>query len=383
MKRLVFIVFIFSGCFLLSRAQKSKVIAALQLIETGRYKDAKKAIEEALDSEKTRKWPRTWYAKGLLCQTACREGMEENDKTKYELYPDQLHTAVDSYEKARSLDKRGRLDDQMAPRYVLLANEFQRLGKKHYNNQKYEEALKKFEQALQINQSPILTVRIDTNLIYNTALAAYEAEKWEKAIEYLEKLNKGKYSSNVPHLLCSVYLGKADTISAKRVLIEGIDRYKDHEDLVLLLADLFLQTDAEEKAITVLDTASLQNPSEYIYPYTKGLVYQKTDQYKKAIDAYKKAIALAPGEAKIYANTGTCYYNLGVEIEKNARTITNNRAFRQENERSEEAFETAVSWFEEAYERDPDNQYVIEKLSQLYKVLGFNEKMKTLEGKPD
>ena len=380
MKRLLLIILIFFGCYIFSQAQKSKVLAVFQLIETGKYEEAKEEIEEAIDDKKTQQWPRTWYARGLLCQTAYQKGVAEKDKKKYELYPDQLHLAFDSYQKARSLDKRGKLDEHLAPLYVLLANNFQALGAQHFQKGEYEKALKAFEEAIQVYQSPILPVRTDTNLLYNTALAAFESEAWEKTIEYLNRINKDNYSPNVPHLLYNVYLRKADTAAAKKVLMEGIERYEDNEDLILLLVDLYFQTNADEKAVDLLEDASSKNPSKHIFPYTKGLIYQKREQYQTAIDAYKEAFTIAPGETKIYANIGTCYYNIGVEIEKKARAITNKRAVTREKEKSAEAFETAVTWFEKALEKDPDNQNVISKLNHLYRVLGISDQMNNMEG---
>jgi tetratricopeptide (TPR) repeat protein len=380
MKKLIFIISIFLGCYLLSPAQKSKVLAVFQLIETGKYEEAKEEIEEAIDDKKTGEWSRTWYAKGLLCQKAYQKGIAENDQKKYELYPDQLYLAHNSYQKARSLDKRGKLDEHLAPLYVLLANDIQALGVQHFQKGEYEKAIKAFEGAIQISQSPILPDRTDTNLLYNTALAAFENESWEKAIEYLNKLNKDDYSPNVPHLLYSVYLRKADTVAAEKVLTEGIKHYEDNEDLVLLLVDLFYHTNADEKALDLLDDASSKNPSNHIFHYTKGLIHQKREQYPMAIDAYNESLTLAPGETKIYTHIGTCYYNIGVEIEKKARAITTKRAVTREKEKSAEAFETAVTWLEKALERDPENQYVISKLNHLYNILGMSEKMDKMEG---
>jgi tetratricopeptide (TPR) repeat protein len=380
MKRLIFIISIVFGGYLLLPAQKSKVLAVFQLIETGKYEDAKEEIEKAIDDKKTSQWHRTWYAKGLLCQTAYRKGIAENDQKKYELYPDQLYLAYNSYQRARSLDNRGKLDETLAPKYVLLANDFQALGTQHFRKGEYGKALKAFEEAIQVYQSPILPVRTDTNLLYNTALAAFENEDWEKTIEYFNRLNKDNYSPNVPHLLHKIYLEKADTVAAEAVLVEGIGRYEDNEDLILLLADLYFQTNAYEKAIDLLDDATSKNPSNHIFPFTKGLIYQKREQHQSAIDAYKEALTQAPDDTKIYTNIGTCYYNIGVEIEDKARAITNNLAFTREKEKSTEAFETAVIWFEKALDYDPDSQFVITKLYQLYSVLGNSDKMHNLEG---
>ena len=371
MKRLAIIITIVFGYYFSLPAQKSKVLAVFQLIETEKYAEAKEEIEEAIDDKKTSQWHRTWYAKGLLCQTAYQKGMAENDQKKYELYPDQLYLAFHSYRKAWSLDKRGKLDETLAPRYVLLANDFQALGVKHFRKGEYEKALKAFEDAILVYQSPILPVRTDTNLIYNASLAAFECEEWEKAIGYLNKINKGTYSTNVPHLLYNVYLRKADTAAAEAVLVEGIKRYEDDEDLTLLLVDLYFQTNADRKATDLLDDATAKNDSNHIFPFTKGLIYQKREQYQTAINAYGEALTLAPDETNIYTNIGTCYYNIGVEIEKKARAITSNRIFTREKEKSTEAFETAVTWFEKALDRDPDNPYAISKLDHLYSVLAI------------
>ena len=176
------------------------------------------------------------------------------------------------------------------------------------------------------------------------------------------------------------HLRKADTAAAEKVLMEGIDRYEDNEDLILLLVDLYFQTDAEKKAVELLDDASSKNPAKHIFPYTKGMIYQKKEQYETAIDAYREAFAIAPEEIKIYSNIGSCYYNIGVEIEKNARKMTNKRAVTREKEKSAEAFETAVTWFEKVLEKDPDNQNIISKLNHLHRVLGISNQMYNMEG---
>ncbi len=383
MKRSLILIILFTIFYTNSSAQKSKVIAVFQLIETGKYGEAKTAIEDAITEESTEQWARTWYARGLLCQTAYEEGIKKKDKKKTELYPDQLKVAFDSYEKARALDKKGRYEELLEPNYVLLANDFQELGEKHFKSKNYEESLQAFEHALDVTNSPILSVQVDTNLIYNTALAAYESKQWDKAIQYLEELNAANFSSNIPHLLYTVHLETNDTMAAKNVLTKSIHQYEDNEDLILILVDLLFQTGDIEEAIKILDKASSDYPSKYIFPYTKGLIHQKTEQYEKAIIAYKESIRKNSEKLQTYVNIGTCYYNTGVEIQMNARAITNNKAFREEKQRASEAFKSAVVWFEKAYDKDPDNKDVIRKLYQLYKVLGITDKIKSLEEQDD
>jgi tetratricopeptide (TPR) repeat protein len=379
MKKLFLFVLVYFGFTFLLSAQKSKVFGVFQLIEKEKYEEAKGIIEDAIKEKSTRKWPRTWYARGLICQNAYRSGIKNDDKALYELYPNQLYVAFSSFERARILDKRGRYDKLLPPKYVLLANDFRELGEKHFKEEEYEEALRAYQYALRINQSSILSVPLDTNLLYNTALSAYKSKKWDEAAEYFKELNEVNYSSNVPHLMFAMYIKQADTTSAQKVLLEGIKRYEDNEDLVLLLVDLLYKKSNPEKAIKILNDAFSKDSSNYLFPYTKGLLHQKMEEYNKAIQAYKNALSLPSDTLKIYTSIGTCYYNIGAEIEQKARTISNNNIYRKEKEKSAAAFKSALHWFEKAYELNPDNQETVTKLYQLYKVLNKEEKLKMLE----
>lgn len=346
-------------------AQKSKVIAAYQLIETGEFEEAKTVIEAAKSDDKTLGWPKTWHARGLLCQTAYQKGLETKDVKKCQLYDDQLYVAWESYENARRLDKTGRMDDQLAPLYVLLANKLLKEGEKKYAEKQYGEALKAYEHVMKINNNPIVDVATDTNLVYNTALAAYMSNEWDKAAEYLEQLNGYGYSSNVPHLLYKTHLGKQDTLAAEQALIDGIHRYRDSKQLVLLLVDLLLKTGEPERAVNVIDTAAKAHPENFIFPYAKGLVFEHTEQYDRAIAAYKEGIDLAPDEPRLYVNIGTCYYNTGVRIQAEARQITSNSKYLEEKARSEQAFASAAEWLIKARDKDPDNEKVLRLLTLL------------------
>lgn len=369
MRKVFIVLVIFSVFGTAAYGQRSKVIAAFQLIENEKYKEAKTAIEEATHDAKTRGWTRTWYARGLLAQQAYEKGMKDNDKKKYELYPDQLYVAYDSYRKSLLFDRNGRMNDVVAPMYVQLANDFLKVGEKHYKSEDYDEALRAFEHALEINKSPILTIDLDTNLLYNAALSAYQAKEWEKATQYLSELNDFRYSSNIPHLLNTVYLAQGDSTTAEQVLAEGVERYDYEKDLVLLYVDLLFQEDAVGNAVAILDSAAVNDTVNAVFFYTKGLIYQKAEHYNKAILAYERTVEADPEKIEAYSNIATCYYNMAVEIEEQARKITNMRLYRSERVKSDAARKSAVTWLERAYEMDPLNQDVREQLNQLNQFL--------------
>ena len=188
-------------------------------------------------------------------------------------------------------------------------------------------------------------------------------------MEIKEELNKYAYSSNVPHLLYMAKLELGDSIAAMQSLEEGVVRYEYDEKIVLLLADMHFKNGTAATALSLLDSAKRKKPNNPIFPFNKGLIFQKTEQYKKAIKAYEKSIELNPDNIQAYSNIAICYLNLAVDIEEKAQTISNNRLYRKEKARSIAARESAKLWLERANKKDPLNVEIREQLSQLYQFL--------------
>jgi tetratricopeptide (TPR) repeat protein len=370
---------LFSGCSMLSPLQKAKFITVNNLLETAKYSEAKVVIDEMTEDEETSKWPRTWYMKGLLCHIAYQEGVKKNDMGLMELYPNQLFLAFESYEKSRTLDKAGKIEKQLVPRYIMLANDFQSLGEKNFSGKKYTDALNAFEHSLIVTRSNILEVKLDTNLIFNLALAAYESKNFTKAIEHLLMLHSNNYSQNATHLLYQANLEKGDTLAGKKVLLEGINKYNSNEDLVLLLTDILFKTKEINEALTVLDMVITRKPTNATFYNTKGLVYQKTDRFQEAIDSYSEAVKHKPDDPHIYINIATCYYNIGVDIEEKTRTLTNNRLVAEEKAKSVKAFEIADSWLDKIPQNAIIDQATSSKIYELYKLMKKSDKAKNFE----
>lgn len=360
-------------------AQKLKIYGVFKLIEKGKYSESKDIIEEALDRKRMRDWQKTWYAKGVLCQTAYKDGFEKNDKKLYELYPDQLYVAYRSFEHVRRMDRRDRYDKRLAPKYVLLANDFIEVGETHYHKKEYKEAFRAYHHANKIYNIKMLSVGVDTNLLYNCALAAFRSDDWRSAEKYLTELNEYKYSSNIPHLMYTMYMTQNDSAQAKSVLSDGINRYEDNENLVLLLVDLMYKSNDFESAINVLDVASERDSMNFTYPYSTGLLYQKNEEYEKAIKAFYRSMELPSDTLKVYIALGDCYYNIGADINSKARSIKNINRYKKEHKKSDDAFYTAIEWYEKAYELDRNNKEIKSKLRQLYMVLNEKDKIILLE----
>lgn len=378
MKKFFILVFLFYGCSVLSPLQKSRLISLYHLIETEKFEDAKVVCENMVEGEESSQWATTWYAKGYLCQTAYKKGMQNDDPKLYELYPDQLYLAWESYEKARKLDPSQKMESHLIPKYVMLVNDFRKMGMGNLNDRNYNEALRAFEQAMQIERISFLELRQDTSLLYNAGLAAYEDKNWQKAKTHLQVLHQYRFSENATHLLFRTHMAVRDTASAENVLFEGIEFYDDHANLVILLAELLVEQSKTEEAIAVIDKAIEENPVNATFYYNKGLAYQMAGSYKNAVEAYTEALNFDAENLMTYANIATCWYNIGVKYEESTLSLTSKPEVKKLREKSEAAFKMSQQWLDETIAQDPEDFWVIERLSKLYNEMGKPDKTRSL-----
>jgi tetratricopeptide (TPR) repeat protein len=356
----VFILLIMSAVAVYS--QKSRVLSVIQLIESGKYSDAKEAIELAVWNDKTSGWAPTYYARGLLCQKAYEEGMEKKDDKLTSLYPDQLNVAYSSYEKALDLNPGNRVTSAIVSQYYALANDFQILGTALYKRKQYSKAVEAFEHTLMVCSSPLIAVKVDTNLVYNTALAAFGAGDWDKAISYLTGLNDDRYSPGSALLLYQAYIQQGDSLEAEKVLYDAVEDYEDDQELVLQLSDFLVREERMEEAIEVLDNACLGHPENPLFPWTRGLIYEKLGMYQEAIHSLNLALQESPEEAGINYGLGICYYNLGVSSEEKALVITDREQYQTVREEARRQFMQAVDYLEKTRELDPEFPDVASRL---------------------
>lgn len=375
MKKILYIsLVLLCGCSVFPALQQRKLVSVFHLIETAKYQDAKELVEDMVADTESSQWAKTWYARGLLCQSAYKEGMEKKDKKLFELYPDQLNVAWESYEKALSLDKDGRVEKQLPARYIYLSNEFQKSGERLFEQKRYADALLAYERALKIAASPLLSVISDTGLVFNAGLAAYEAKAWDKAALFLGRLHAQKNASNTTHLLMHVHLFNGDTLTAIAVGIQGVNWYHYPENLVLLTTDLFNQQGNTQRALELLNQAIARDTASFVFRYNRGLVLQKAGRYTEAVEEYRNAYNNNTGKPETPLNIATCYYNIGVEIEANARSLTSSHEVQMERAKAASAYRASEFWIKKAFEMQPVNQEIRVKLHQLSMALRLTQK---------
>jgi len=367
---LLALVLAFSGSF----AQKGKVTTAQSLKDAGKLDEAFAAIEEAVDpanekAEKSIPWPKTWEVRGEIFQ-AIGQSADENFK---KLSKDPLTEALNSYNKALELDTKGSNAKGIKIKLTLLTNDLTNQAVNAFQVEDYTKALASFEQILEVNNMQIVKEdnpdAVDTVIIFNAALAAYNAENYEKAISYYKESAKYGYNgARTYSLIGASYQMMNDTTAALDALREGYLKYPDDNALLESMIQIYMDLDKTDEALSNLEKAIAQDPTKPRYYFAQGALYEKLGNEEKAIETYKKTMEVDPEFFNAYYNLGALYYNKGVQQIEVAKEVpaNENAKYEAELKKADDWFALALPYMEKCNTLQADDKMVLESLKNLY-----------------
>jgi tetratricopeptide (TPR) repeat protein len=351
-------------------SQKRKVNAAQAYIDNEDLEAAEKRMEDVFDHKRSKDWPKTYLVAAKL---AAAKYQEEKDV-------DLLQKAVDHYMKAIELDKadRGRFENEIKIALTFFVNELTQAGIGGFNEQNYEKAMMAFENVLKVNELEMFqqdSPAVDTAIIYNTGLAAYNAQTWDKAAEYLEKSIKYNYGGgDAVLLLHQVYGTMQDSIKMVKNLQTGFEKYPEDDRLLTQLINYYLETKQNDQAMEYLNRAVASEPKNPTYYYARGVLYDQGQKYDEAIEDYKKALELDNNYFDALFNLGVIYYNEAIEQMNVANAETDHKKFNAEKEKADSLFKSSLPYMKRAHEVKPKEPQVLESLKGLYYRFEMNDK---------
>lgn len=358
-------------------AQKGKVSTAIGYKDSGNLDKAVSTIEETIDpknpkSENSISWPNTWEARGDIYQ-AIFQSKDENYK---KLSADPLTVAYESYMKALELDDKDRLSKSIKIKLTLLVGDLTNQAVAGFNDDKYDKALKSFEQIMAIEKNPVYKgdqpASVDTVIIFNAGLAAYNAKNYDKAIEYYKEAAKYKYNGAKTYSLISdSYLlkqTKQDSAQALQVLEDGLKEYPKNGSLLVLIINYYINANKVDEAMKYLNVAIEQDPKNATYYFAQGTLYDKLQKTDEATNCYLKAIENKDDYFDAYYNLGALYYNKGVKQVDVANAVPSNQPekYEEEKNKADIEFKKAIPYMEKAHEINPTDRFTMESLKTLY-----------------
>lgn len=338
-------------------AQKGKVSSAQSYKDSGKLDKAVETIEETVDpsnekSEKTIGWPKTWEVRGEIFQAI----YQSKDENYNKLSDNPLSEALKSYKKALELDDKDHNNNAVKIKLTLIISDFTDQAVKAFNDNNYDLALQSFKQILEIQDMPLMQDEenpqvVDTVIIFNAGLAAYNAEKYDEAIKYYEQAAEYDYNgARTYELISSSYILQQDTAKALGALQKGFEEYPDNSSIMVALINIYLNSNKVDEAMKYLELAIEQDPENASFHFARGSLYDKIGDPDQAIKAYQKAIELKEDFADAYYNLGAIFYNKGVKQIEIANSVPTNEPdkYEVEKNKADVEFKKAIPPMEKA-----------------------------------
>lgn len=381
MKRVALFILVMLG-ITTAFAQKGKVSAASQYLTTNDLNKAKEAIDLAIEHEKSMNWPKTYIVAAKVYTEQYKSSKNIEDIKK----------AVEFYKKAIELDQKGDKKGKRKGKYkkeiklqlTFFKPDLTNAGIEGFNTEDFNAALYAFENVLYVNALPMFAeeeTAVDTAIVYNCALAAYNAKNWEKAEKYFDQsidLNYG--GGDAVLLLHQVFETTSDSVKMGENLKRGFEAYPDDNRILTQLIQYYLDSKQNEAALEYLNTAIEGDDTNATFYYARGVLYEKIDK-EKAIADYKKSLELDGGYFNSLYNLGVIYYNKGVEQQNEANDKTTTKEYEAAAKIANDLWKTSLPYMEKAHEVNPEEIAVLETLKGLYYRFEMMDKYNNVKAK--
>ena len=353
-----------------SFAQKAELQSAMNYVKWNDFEKAKTSIDKCVANESTMSMAKTWYWSGFIHQAIA----DSKDEKLASLKPGALEQALKSYQKALELDKDNDYSREINEKMGNIAFNYMDAGINNFQEKKYEEALTNFEIGIKVKKD--FFNQTDTNGINNCALSAYKSAQYAKAALYYNQvisLNAGDSRTFIA--LSNSYLNQNDTTSAIKALGQGISKYPQDKDLTSRQFNLYLLSGKASEAYVEAEKSIQLDPTNANLYLNKGILAEQLNKPEEAEAAYKKAIELNAGLFDAQYNLGTFYYNQGVDMNRKANDIKDNKKYEIAKKQADEKFKVALPYLEKAFEINRKDTGVLQSLRVLYSRAGNQEKV--------
>jgi len=355
--------------------QTNKRTSAYNYWRYGKLDQAKQAIDEAAQNEKTIMDAKTWYYRGNIYYDIAIS----KDPNYIKLDPDPFGVAFKSYQRAKELDTKGEFKDDIQKFTIAVGEGYYNVGVINYNDKKFKEAAQNFEESYKVSQT---VGRIDTTALYNAAVSASMANETKMAKQYYQQLlEMGMQKPDVYTSLSDLYKIEGDTAMALQAVAKGRELYPEDFNLLIAETNIYLATSEKEKAMKDLEMAlkfDKTNPSIF---FAVGTIYDQMGDIPAATSAYENAIALKPDYFEANYNMGALYVNQAANLldSANALPLDAVKEYDALKTKADDMLQKAVPYLEKSHELMPDDVNTMVSLKEIYTRLGMTDKLKTID----
>lgn len=354
-------------------AQNSNVRKADRALENGDLEEAKELINEAVEHEKTKDDPKTWYTRGTIYQAILNQKGYSEELVK---------------EASKSYNKVFDMVDQTDKYFTLTDLKVQELwggfineGSEAYSAQNFEEAVNAFEKAL-------IVLPEDTTATLYAGIASQQLKDNKTALKYYYRLIDLDYHE--PDIYGSIIsierYANEDLDKALEVVRMAKEKFPENDEFNKQEINLLITAERVDEAKDRINEAIEKEPENANLYFNLGYLYEQLEQPEKAEEAYLKAIEIDPEYLDANYNYAVYYYNKAADLFAKARNM-DLQTYRKKGKAIEEEatgyLKKAKPYFEKSLEIAPEELAIIETLQTLYTQLGENDKAEEMMNRAD
>ncbi|WP_187260668.1 tetratricopeptide repeat protein [Pontibacter beigongshangensis] len=341
-------------------AQNSAVNSAVLNHKNGLLDKAQTDIDKAIVHKKTSESPKAWFYRGVIYQ----------DMISSPIYSKQVsdetpNLVLEAFNKVKQLEgNNGEYTKQLPERMELLYGQVLNQAVAFHNEQKWDDAIKKYEMASKISPT-------DTTALMYAAYAATGKEDYKTAIQYYDKL------LGIGHKTEPVYKAKIQLMQATeakeedvmKALEEGLAANPNSVYLMQEELKYYLAAGRGDEATEKLEKAIAADPKNASLYAVLGNVQERKKDLENATKNYKKAVELDPNNFDAYYNLGVMEYNKASELINQAAKMdyaTYQKKGKPLEAQAKKHFEAAAPYFEAAHKAQPDDINTMQNLFRVY-----------------
>lgn len=372
------------------------------------------AINSAIEHEQTKDWAKTWYYRGNLYFNLLASNNQECkaiDAGALEKCADSyLKTLVLNFEDLElkkldlqkedgsdmmkffgALQNNSRVDDEMYTADIMgrklpgLASLYANEGVGNFTKKDYKAAQASFGKSMLLNQ---LGGKMDTTILYNTALASEYAGDNDAAKQLYDALIMLKYNvdgngADLYRSMSKMYKKEGNKEKAMEYIKKGRAAYPNNNNLIVEELEDYLQSEKYAEALQNLNIAIGNDQKNEVLYFARGTVYENLKESDKAIADYKKALELKPAYYDAAFNIGAFYFNAGADKinESNKLALNETKKYEELKAGAKKDFEDAVPYVEIAHNTKPEDVDTGNMLIKLYTHTGQYDKAKEIKAK--
>jgi tetratricopeptide (TPR) repeat protein len=369
---------------------------------TAKLAEAKKLIDEALQSPDAQAVAQAWITKGEVYKTYLEVDMGKrlipgNEKAPLSGDNDAL-VAYDSYRKGFDISQKKYEKSDAIKAISELEGHLINIGAEKFSASAFEKAYLSFDAALKshdllkANEGKSIFDDPKQNISYDeisffAAKAAYGANRLNDALAYYNKLyQKGTAKADAYEGLYRTKLDLKDEAGANVILQEGRKKYPEDTGLLFDEINYYLKAGKLTELTDRLKQAIKKEPTNTGLYVTLGNVYdnlyqasmkdKKEDKAKEyfdqAKDYYNQALAIDPKSSDAIYSIGALYYNKAAfrtqEMNAMAEDYSSAGLKKLEVAKKEimDLFDQALPYFQKAESVNPNDQNTLIALSEIF-----------------